>query len=120
MPASKRATEETSKTATKVTTKATIKVASKTSAKPTMTKVVEEAAEVAANVSDTASENVSASRPVASTRKPSKTALSPSEVTPLALLTPSKPARRRRSGAAKPRKLKGATTTWPFPTGSRP
>lgn len=59
-------------------------------------------------------------RPAAATRKPSKTALSPSEVTPLALLTPSKPARRRRSGAAKPRKLKGATTTWPFPTGSRP
>lgn len=116
MPASKRATEETSKTATK----ATAKVASKASAKPAMAKVVEEAAEVAANVSDTASENVSASRPVASTRKPSKTALSPSEVTPLALLTPSKPARRRRSGAAKPRKLKGATTTWPFPTGSRP
>ncbi|BET25031.1 hypothetical protein EV673_2902 [Limnobacter thiooxidans] len=112
MPASKRATEETSKTATK----AIPKVASKASAKPAMAKVVEEAAEVAANVS----ENASASRPVASTRKPSKTALSPSEVTPLALLTPSKPARRRRSGAAKPRKLKGATTTWPFPTGSRP
>lgn len=116
MPASKRATEETSKTATK----AIPKVASKASAKPAMAKVVEEAAEVAANVSDTVSENASASRPVASTRKPSKTALSPSEVTPLALLTPSKPARRRRSGAAKPRKLKGATTTWPFPTGSRP
>ena len=116
MPATKRATEETSKTATK----AIPKVASKASAKPAMAKVVEEATEVAANVSDTASENASASRPVASTRKPSKTALSPSEVTPLALLTPSKPARRRRSGAAKPRKLKGATTTWPFPTGSRP
>ncbi len=112
MPATKRATEETSKTATK----AIPKVASKASAKPATAKVVEEAAEVAANVSD----NASASRPVASTRKPSKTALSPSEVTPLALLTPSKPARRRRSGAAKPRKLKGATTTWPFPTGSRP
>ncbi len=112
MPATKRATEETSKTATK----AIPKVASKASAKPAMAKVVEEAAEVATNVSD----NASASRPVASTRKPSKTALSPSEVTPLALLTPSKPARRRRSGAAKPRKLKGATTTWPFPTGSRP
>jgi hypothetical protein len=55
-----------------------------------------------------------------SSRKPSKTALSPSEVTPLELLAPSKPVRRRRSGAAKPRKLKGATTTWPFPTGSRP
>lgn len=57
---------------------------------------------------------------VAPSRKPSKTALSPSEVTPLELLAPVKPARRRRSGAAKPRKLKGATTTWPFPTGSRP
>ena len=116
MPASKRATEETSKTATK----AIPKVASKPSAKPATAKVVEEAAEAAANVSDTVSENASATRPMASTHKPSKTALSPSEVTPLALLTPSKPARRRRSGAAKPRKLKGATTTWPFPTGSRP
>ena len=112
MPASKRATEETSKTATK----AIPKVASKASAKPAMAKVVEEAVEVPADVAGPAS----ATRPVASTRKPSKTALSPSEVTPLALLTPSKPARRRRSGAAKPRKLKGATTTWPFPTGSRP
>lgn len=65
-------------------------------------------------------EPASKARAVATPRKPSKTALSPSEVTPLALLTPSKPARRRRSGAAKPRKLKGATTTWPFPTGSRP
>lgn len=65
-------------------------------------------------------ESASKARAVATPRKPSKTALSPSEVTPLALLTPSKPARRRRSGAAKPRKLKGATTTWPFPTGSRP
>lgn len=67
--------------------------------------------------------NADKDRPVAApptSRKPSKTALSPAEVTPLALLTPSKPARRRRSGAAKPRKLKGATTTWPFPTGSRP
>jgi len=83
MPATKRASEETSKTVTK-------------------------------------SASAEKAKPVASTRKPSKTALSPAEVTPLALLTPSKPARRRRSGAAKPRKLKGATTTWPFPTGSRP
>ena len=59
-------------------------------------------------------------RATVATRKPSKTALSPDEVVPLALLTPSKPPRRRRAGAAKPRKLKGATTTWPFPTGSRP
>lgn len=92
MPASKRATEETSKPVTKA------------AAKPTKAPV----------------EAVSPARQVAATRKPSKTALSPGEVTPLALLTPSKPARRRRSGAAKPRKLKGATTTWPFPTGSRP
>jgi len=90
MPATKRATEETSKTAVK----------------PAATKTVGKVAENA--------------RPATATRKPSKTALSPAEVTPLALLTPSKPARRRRSGAAKPRKLKGATTTWPFPTGSRP
>lgn len=83
MPATKRASEETSKPVTK-------------------------------------SASAVKAKPVASTRKPSKTALSPAEVTPLALLTPSKPARRRRSGAAKPRKLKGATTTWPFPTGSRP
>lgn len=93
MPATKRATEETNKLATKSTGK------------------VAEKASVEAD---------SKARPVATTRKPSKTALSPAEVTPLALLTPSKPARRRRSGAAKPRKLKGATTTWPFPTGSRP
>lgn len=53
-------------------------------------------------------------------RKPSKTALSPDEVVPLSTLLPSKPARKRRVGTAKPRKLKGATTTWPFPTGSRP
>ncbi|NJM32556.1 MAG: hypothetical protein HC848_06455 [Limnobacter sp.] len=59
-------------------------------------------------------------RPVVASRKPSKTALSPEEVVPLSLLVPAKPARRRRAGAAKPRKLKGATTTWPFPTGSRP
>lgn len=90
MPATKRASEET------------VKTASKTSSK------------VAAQVEDTPA------RPVTTARKPSKTALSPGEVTPLALLTPTKPARRRRSGAAKPRKLKGATTTWPFPTGSRP
>ena len=97
MPASKRATEETSKP-----------VAAKSTGKP-------------ANKADKAPvEADSKARPVAPTRKPSKTALSPAEVTPLALLTPSKPARRRRSGAAKPRKLKGATTTWPFPTGSRP
>ncbi|MEW6204216.1 MAG: hypothetical protein AB1516_02730 [Pseudomonadota bacterium] len=93
MPASKRATEETSKPVSKTASKPVAK------AEPPESK---------------------AARPVATTRKPSKTALSPSEVTPLALLTPSKPARRRRSGAAKPRKLKGATTTWPFPTGSRP
>ncbi|WP_159572643.1 hypothetical protein [Limnobacter sp. 130] len=93
MPASKRATEETSKPVSKTVSKPVAK------AEPSESK---------------------AARPVATTRKPSKTALSPSEVTPLALLTPSKPARRRRSGAAKPRKLKGATTTWPFPTGSRP
>lgn len=59
-------------------------------------------------------------RVTVATRKPSKTALSPEDVVPLAMLTPVKPARRRRAGAAKPRKLKGATTTWPFPTGSRP
>lgn len=97
MPATKRATEETSKPAI---AKSTGKVASKVEKAP--------------------AEADSKARPVATTRKPSKTALSPGEVTPLALLTPSKPARRRRSGAAKPRKLKGATTTWPFPTGSRP
>ncbi|HEX4855240.1 MAG TPA: hypothetical protein VFV28_00395 [Limnobacter sp.] len=90
MPATKRASEET------------IKPAVKTSTKPE-------------TEADTAP-----ARSVTTARKPSKTALSPGEVTPLALLTPSKPARRRRSGAAKPRKLKGATTTWPFPTGSRP
>ena len=124
MPASKRATEETSKTATKPAVGVTVKGAAKVTAKPggkanikTVSKVAEEATPVPADIS----EHASATRPVAtSTRKPSKTALSPSEVTPLALLTPSKPARRRRSGAAKPRKLKGATTTWPFPTGSRP
>ncbi|QJR30488.1 MULTISPECIES: hypothetical protein [unclassified Limnobacter] len=97
MPAIKRATEETSKPATKPLTKSVAKPAAAKAELPE-----------------------SKARPVATTRKPSKTALSPSEVTPLALLTPSKPARRRRSGAAKPRKLKGATTTWPFPTGSRP
>jgi hypothetical protein len=81
MPATKRASEETSKPVSKPAVKA---------------------------------------RSVATARKPSKTALSPAEVAPLELLAPSKPTRRRRSGAAKPRKLKGATTTWPFPTGSRP
>lgn len=101
MPATKRATEETSKPATKPLTKSAVKPATK-------------ATDAKAETPE------SKARPVATTRKPSKTALSPSEVTPLALLTPSKPARRRRSGAAKPRKLKGATTTWPFPTGSRP
>lgn len=101
MPASKRATEEASKPATKPLTKSAVKPATK-------------ATDAKAETPE------SKARPVATTRKPSKTALSPSEVTPLALLTPSKPARRRRSGAAKPRKLKGATTTWPFPTGSRP
>lgn len=101
MPATKRATEETSKPAAKPLTKSAAKPAVK-------------AADAKAEAPE------SKARPVATTRKPSKTALSPSEVTPLALLTPSKPARRRRSGAAKPRKLKGATTTWPFPTGSRP
>jgi hypothetical protein len=95
MPATKRASEETSKPVSKSPAKSA-------TAKPA------------------AAEPEPKARPVASTRKPSKTALSPAEVTPLALLTPSKPARRRRSGAAKPRKLKGATTTWPFPTGSRP
>jgi hypothetical protein len=59
-------------------------------------------------------------KPLATTRKPSKTALSPAEVTSMNLLTQIKSTRRRRSGATKPRKLKGATTTWPFPTGSRP
>ena len=101
MPATKRATEETSKPATKPLTKSAVKTATK-------------ATDAKAETPE------SKARPVATTRKPSKTALSPSEVTPLALLTPNKPARRRRSGAAKPRKLKGATTTWPFPTGSRP
>jgi hypothetical protein len=113
MPASKRATEETSKPATKITTKAATKPSAKASSKPVAK------TEATAAVQPGESEGKVA-RPVATTRKPSKTALSPSEVTPLALLTPSKPARRRRSGAAKPRKLKGATTTWPFPTGSRP
>lgn len=94
MPATKRASEETSKPVSKSPLK--------TANKPVVAEPEQKA------------------RPVVSTRKPSKTALSPAEVTPLALLTPSKPARRRRSGAAKPRKLKGATTTWPFPTGSRP
>jgi hypothetical protein len=111
MPATKRATEETSKTANKPTAKVAVKASSKPASK---------AADVAELVTASTDPVSAASRPVASTRKPSKTALSPSEVTPLALLTPSKPARRRRSGAAKPRKLKGATTTWPFPTGSRP
>ena len=101
MPATKRAPEETSKPAAKSTTQA--------AAKPAAAKSTGKVAEAE-----------SKARPVPTTRKPSKTALSPAEVTPLALLTPSKPARRRRSGAAKPRKLKGATTTWPFPTGSRP
>ncbi|MBU0542795.1 MAG: hypothetical protein KKC58_10425 [Gammaproteobacteria bacterium] len=101
MPATKRATEETSKPATKPLTKSAVKPATK-------------ATDAKAETPE------SKARPVATARKPSKTALSPSEVTPLALLTPNKPARRRRSGAAKPRKLKGATTTWPFPTGSRP
>lgn len=59
-------------------------------------------------------------RTTVASRKPSKTALSPDEVMPLSMLVPAKPARKRRAGAAKPRKLKGATTTWPFPTGSRP
>lgn len=68
----------------------------------------------------TASQAPSKGRAATPSRKPSKTALSPAEVTPLELLAPTKPVRRRRSGAAKPRKLKGATTTWPFPTGSRP
>jgi len=106
MPATKRATEETSKPAAKSATPAV--------AKPAAAKTVGKVAEKAQ------AEAESKTRPAATTRKPSKTALSPAEVTPLALLTPSKPARRRRSGAAKPRKLKGATTTWPFPTGSRP
>lgn len=108
MPATKRATEETSKTAAKVAAQSSSRSTSKPTAKPVVKSVEEQPAES------------KAARPVATTRKPSKTALSPSEVTPLALLTPNKPARRRRSGAAKPRKLKGATTTWPFPTGSRP
>lgn len=65
---------------------------------------------------------LTASKPrvTVASRKPSKTALSPEEVMPLSMLIPTKPARKRRAGAAKPRKLKGATTTWPFPTGSRP
>jgi hypothetical protein len=115
MPATKRATEETSKPATKVTTKQPTKLADKPASKPSTKPAAQSAPALAAGPSES-----KVARPVATTRKPSKTALSPSEVTPLALLTPSKPARRRRSGAAKPRKLKGATTTWPFPTGSRP
>ena len=99
MAAPKRATEETNKPVRK----APAKVAAES-----------------ANTKPSILEALPKARVVTQPRKPSKTALSPSEVTPLALLAPSKPARRRRSGATKPRKLKGATTTWPFPTGSRP